>query len=60
MQNTYETSNKRFAEVDVAFRRACQRAGIPPTTRQASKYRLEKGSAYLSRFNSTEASQCTI
>jgi hypothetical protein len=51
MQNTYETSNKRFAEVDVAFRRACQRAGIPPTTRQASKYRLEKGSAYLSRFN---------
>ena len=32
-----------------AFRKACKKAGIPATTRQASKFRNKKGLAYKMR-----------
>lgn len=39
-------TNKKFAEKDKGFREACEKAGVEPTTRQASKFRNKKGSAY--------------
>ena len=36
-------SNKHFAETDKPFQIACQVASIPPTKRQASKWRNGKG-----------------
>lgn len=39
-------SNAAFAEKDSGFRDACEKAGIPPTKRQASKYRRGFGMAY--------------
>ncbi len=38
-----------FAAHDEAFRAACDRAGIPPTTRQASKWFRKRGRAYANR-----------
>lgn len=40
-------TNREYAEKDKAFKEACKRAGINPTTRQASKYRRGKGLAYI-------------
>jgi hypothetical protein len=42
--------NKEFAETNQEFRSACKAAGIPPTTRQASKWRMKKGLAYTSKY----------
>ena len=39
-------TNKQFALKNDWFRAACVKAGIEPTTRQASKWRLKKGKAY--------------
>ena len=39
-------SNAKFAKEDVKFQNACQKVGIEPTPRQASKYRAKKGKAY--------------
>ena len=41
-------SNKEFAAKNEAFRKACERAGVEPTSRQASKYQNKKGAAYKS------------
>lgn len=38
-------TNAAFAETD-GFVKACEKAGIKPTARQASKYRNKRGSAY--------------
>ena len=38
--------NTHFAETDAEFRRACEKVGIPPTKRQASKWRRKVGLAY--------------
>jgi hypothetical protein len=38
--------NKEFAQKDQAFINACEKAGIKPTKRQASKYRNKKGIAF--------------
>lgn len=43
-----KVTNKKFAEDNTKFVSACQRAGIPATARQASKFRAEKGLAYNS------------
>jgi hypothetical protein len=40
-------TNREFAEKDEKFKEACAKAGIPPTQRQASKYRSKVGRAYL-------------
>lgn len=49
-------NNQRFAETNAEFRQDCEAANIPPTRRQASKYRMGKGRAYqakLQRLKST-------
>jgi hypothetical protein len=33
-----------------AFNKGCTAAGIPPSTRQASKFRSKRGLAYQNRF----------
>jgi len=38
--------NFEFAQKDKAFRSACERVGIKPNRRQASKYRSGRGIAY--------------
>ena len=40
------SNNKHFSVTDCIFLKACILAGIPTTTRQASKYRMKKGAAY--------------
>lgn len=42
-------TNREFAEHDREFRAACERAGIKPSVRQASKWRLGFGLAYNHR-----------
>ena len=39
-------TNRKFAKEDEKFQEACMNAEIQPTTRQASKYRNQKGKAY--------------
>lgn len=39
-------TNAEFAAKDGAFRAACERGGISPTKRQASKWRARKGKAW--------------
>lgn len=41
--------NGPFAASDEHFRAACERAGVQPTARQASKYRSGRGRAYQHR-----------
>ena len=41
--------NKVFALKDQGFKDACERAGVQPTSRQASKYRNGKGSAFKAK-----------
>ena len=45
----YEVPNRVFATTDKAFLNACQKIGIEPTTRQASKWRNKKGRAWGAR-----------
>lgn len=48
MKNTKSSTvmtNKKFAETNQTFIAACERAGVTPTPRQASKYRNGKGKA---------------
>lgn len=49
-----EQTNKSFAKTDKVFIEACNRAGVQPTTRQASKYRNRRGLAYKCRPNPKE------
>lgn len=39
-------TNKTFAKYDMKFIQACEKIGIKPTKRQASKWRMRKGSAW--------------
>ncbi len=39
-------NNKQFAETDVKFQTACSAVNIPPTARQASKFKMKKGKAF--------------
>ena len=39
-------TNARYAKENDVFRDACVKAGVEPTTRQASKWRLKKGKAF--------------
>lgn len=43
-----KVTNKKFAEMDEAFKNACIKANIQPTKRQASKFRRGKGIAFKS------------
>jgi len=42
-------TNKEFAKNDAAFKAACEKAGINPTSRQASKWRNKSGAAWNAR-----------
>ena len=42
-------SNAEYAKTNEAFRAACEKAGVDPTPRQASKYRNGIGAAYNAR-----------
>jgi len=39
-------TNAKFAETDQDFRKACEKADIKPTRRQASRWRRKKGLAW--------------
>jgi len=39
-------TNKEFLEQDQIFKRACELVQLPPTKRQASKFRNKKGKAF--------------
>lgn len=39
-------SNRDFARHNMVFLNACEKASIPPTKRQASKFRRKQGLAY--------------
>lgn len=43
----YDVCNEKFAKEDSAFNQACDKVGIKPTARQASKWRNKKGKAYM-------------
>ena len=45
----YGVTNRMFASNNKKFIEACKRANIPPTARQASKFRNKKGTAYKGR-----------
>ena len=42
-------TNKMFAAQDQGFRAKCDEAGVQPTSRQASKYRNGKGTAFKTK-----------
>ena len=44
-----EVTNATFATTDQALKAACAKAGIPVTTRQASKWRNKSGAAWAAR-----------
>lgn len=46
-----ELKNVEFAKQNLLFQKACELAGIQPTTRQASKWRNEKGKAFTFRHD---------
>ena len=47
-------TNAEFASNDTGFQDACEKAGIKPTARQASKWRRKKGKAYKAKGVSNE------
>jgi hypothetical protein len=50
------TTNRKFAEENEQFKAACEKAEIPPTAAQASKWRRGMGLAALFK-NSTKSKQ---
>ena len=42
-------NHKEFAQEDQAFRTACEKAGVEPTSRQASKWRRKFGAAWKAK-----------
>ena len=48
-QGGYLMTNREFLETNKHFKDACKEAGIPPTLRQASKFRRQLGIAYRHR-----------
>lgn len=54
IQSIYGDSNKKMAENDKIFRKACELAGVQPTKRQASKWRNHRGRAYDYRLQAAE------
>lgn len=39
-------TNQKFAAENEVFQKACEAAGVKPTARQASKWRMGKGAAW--------------
>lgn len=40
-------TNEEYARVNQGFQKACKEAHVIPTKRQASKFRMRKGSAFM-------------
>ena len=51
MTKVMEPTNKEFANSDRGFKDACEKANIPATRRQASRWRLKKGLAWKFRIH---------
>jgi len=47
-------THRQMAESDERFRELCAKAGVPPTKRQASKFRLKRGAAYRASLHSND------
>ena len=47
-------THREFAGTNEVFRKACELANIKPTVRQASKFRLKRGSAYVFKKQAIE------
>lgn len=45
-RNARTPDNAEYAKKNTAFQQCCERAGVEPTARQASKFRNGKGAAY--------------
>ena len=45
-KHKYDQSNEKFAKENMEFQSACDKAGVKPTRRQASKWRNKKGLAH--------------
>ena len=43
------TTHAKFAKEDAVFNKACEKAGVPNTKRQASKFRMGRGQAFANR-----------
>ena len=48
-------THREFAGTNEVFIKACELAKVKPTMRQASKFRLNRGSAYAFKKQATEA-----
>lgn len=46
-KSSNKLSNRKFAQENKPFKDACEGAGCDPTTRQASKFRNKKGTAWM-------------
>lgn len=46
MKKAWEMTNKEFAGEIKAFGEGCRKSNIPPTKRQASKWRNKRGLAF--------------
>lgn len=42
----FSKSNRDFAEQNKHFQKMCEKAGVPATKRQASKFRNKRGAAF--------------
>ena len=47
----YDKTHHEFSKADKAFRKACEDSGCPPTRRQASKFRRQRGRAWAASRN---------
>ena len=45
-RHKYDLCNEKFSKENMEFQSACDKAGVKPTARQASKWRNKKGLAY--------------
>jgi len=46
--------NRSFTQTNLVFREACEAVGLPPTTRQASKWQACRGLAWTFRHRHKE------
>lgn len=51
---TFSKTNKEMSKANPRFHNACEKAGVEPTKRQASKWRNGKGLAFIYRLGKSE------
>lgn len=50
----HNITNKQFADGNILFKKCCDIAGIPPTRREASRFRNGKGLAFKFKGSAKE------